>query len=59
MTDLLPYTAYTPAEKRKARRLAKQGRVRLTEERHTYVGAKKFVSTVALYVEPVVAGAVQ
>lgn len=51
----LPWTAYTPAEKRRARRLAKQGRARITEEHHAYIGAKKLVSTVALYVEPICA----
>jgi len=47
------WTAYTHAEKRKARRLEKAGKVRITEEAANYVGKRGLVVNRCLTVTPI------
>ena len=49
-----PWTASTPAQKRRARAMQKRGEVRLTEFPANYVGRRGLVVSTEYLVEPIV-----
>jgi len=49
----MPWTAVTPAQKRRARAMEKRGEVSITEVASNYVGRHGLVVNRDLYVEPI------
>jgi len=49
----MPWTASTPAQKRRARAMAKRGEARITEMPANYIGRRGLVVSTELLVEPI------